>query len=366
MPKSVKAQNAFLKTPKHAKLINISLTPSDKKHLRPFSNSRLTDMNQCPTWGTVHSQRVYSSTARAMALEAGEAMHQVFAAIRIWQLDRHQRLPKHALVTATRIFGLARWKHAVSEMDKSLDDREQLLQLAFAILHGSGFYDDPSDNIRTLGNMEMATITYVDEVLPKMDNWPIWVADKKNPNCAVGIEQVFDVMLTYDDGKAIRFIGTIDGLVLDTYRENKPTLDENKTASRLDDGWINSFDMSHQVTGYIASASVAFGLSIWHSRITGLKIKPTHKGEDVYVKRVSRTQDTILHWGAWVRHTVDLYETYEGDWENAPRYTHSCNRYFRPCSLLSFCADSADGRAEQWAQMVPNKGSPSERAVREI
>lgn len=301
-----------------------------------------------------------------MALEAGEAMHQVFAAIRIWQLDKHQRLPKHALVTATRIFGLSRWKAALSEVDKSLDDREQLLQLAFAILHSSGFYDDPADNIRTLGNMEMACIVYVDEAIPKMDNWPIWVADKKNPNCAVGIEQVFDVMLAYDDNRTIRFIGTIDGLVLDEYRERRPTLDENKTASRLDDGWINSFDMSHQVTGYIASASIAFGFPIWHSRITGLKVKPTHKGEDVYVKTVKRDAAMVAHWASWVRYSVDLFEIYENDWENAPRFTHSCNRYFRPCSMLSFCADTAEGRKEQWEQMVPNEGSPSERAVREI
>lgn len=322
-------------------------------------------MNQCPTWGVVHSQKVYSSTARAMALEAGEAMHQVFAAIRIWQLGTYQKLPKHALAVATRIFGLARWKAALSQMDKSLEDREQLLQLGFAILHGSGFYDDPGDNIRTISNMEMATITYVDEVYPKMGNWPIWVADKKNANCAVGIEQVFDVILTYDDGELIRFIGTIDGLVLDEYREGRATLDENKTASRLDDGWINSFDMSHQVTGYIACSSIVFGLSIWHSRITGLKIKPTHKGEDIYVKKVSRDAANISHWAAWIRHTTDLFKTYENDWENAPRYTHSCNRYFRPCSLLSFCADTRDGRVEQWGQMVANEGSPSERAVRE-
>lgn len=313
----------------------------------------------------VHAQRVYSSTARAMALEAGEAMHQVFAAFRIWQLAYVQKLPKHALVTATRIFGLSRWKAAVDTVDRTLDMREQLMQLGFSILHGSGFYDDPSDNIRTLGNMEMAIIVYVDETISKMENWPIWVADKKDPNAPVGIEQVFDVVLTYSDGKLIRFIGTVDGLVLDEYRERKPTLDENKTASRLDDGWINSFEMSHQVTGYIACASVVFSLEIWHSRVTGLKIKPTHKGEDIHVKRVSRTPEHILHWAAWVRHTVDLFEAYETDWENAPRYTHSCNRYFRPCSLLSFCCDTANGRAEQWSQMVPNLGSPSERAVRE-
>lgn len=320
-------------------------------------------MNQCPTWGVVHAQKVYSHNARAMALEAGSAMHEVFSALRIWQLAYVQKLPKHAKVVGERLFGATRWHAAVGEMDLSLGAREQLMQLAFSILHGSGFHDDPSDNVRTLSNMEMACIVYVDEILPKMGNWPIWVADKKDPKCDVGIEQVFDVVLTYDDGKIIRFIGTLDGLVIDEYRQRRPTLDENKTASRLDDGWINSFDMSHQVTGYLACGSAYFGFPIWNSRVTGLKVKTTGKGEDKYVKLVKRSAESVLHWANWVRHTVDFFETYENDWENAPRYTHSCNRYFRPCSLLSFCGDTADGRREQWEQMSKPRGSPSELAI---
>lgn len=129
-------------------------------------------------------------------------MHQVFAAIRIWQLEHVQGLGKHALETAKRIFGLSRWKECLREVDASLDDREQLLQLGFAVLHSAGYDDDPSDPVRTIGNMEMATIVYVDEQLPKMENWPIWVADKRSPTGPVGIEQVFDVVLTYSDGLA--------------------------------------------------------------------------------------------------------------------------------------------------------------------
>jgi hypothetical protein len=332
----------------------------------PFSHSRLTDLNQCPTWGVVHLQRQYTTSARALALEAGETMHEVFAAIRIWQLINRQGLKKHGLVTATRIFGLPRWKAALQEVDPGLDDREQLLQLGFAILHSSGFYDDPADGIRTISNMEMATITYVDEALTKMDNWPIWVADSKDHTRPIGIEQVFDVVLTFSDQRLVRYIGTIDGLVLDTYRDSRPTLDENKTASRLDDGWITSFDMSHQITGYLTCSASVFGFPIWHARVQGLKIKPTNRGEDYYAKTTSRDPAAILHWGRWVYHTVGLFETYKDDFENAPRYTHSCNRYFRPCSLIPFCCDTSDGRREQWEQMVEADASPSERAVREI
>ncbi len=110
---------------------------------------------------------------------------------------------------------------------------------------------------------------------------------------------------------------------------------------------------------------MAFNVPIWHGRIQGLKIKPTYKGEDYYVRRVRRNQSAILHWANWVRHTVDIYETYEHDWEATPRYTHSCNRYFRPCSLIPFCTDTAEGRIIQFEEMVEVIGSPSERAVRE-
>lgn len=290
-------------------------------------------------------------------------MHEVFAAVRIWQLEHRQKLKKHATVTADRIFGKQRWKRMLENVDKSLDEREQLMQLAFASLHTSGYEDNPDDAIRTISNMELASIIYIDEQLDKMDSWPIWVANRKDPHAAVGIEQVFDCILEYADGKLIRFIGTLDGLVHDVYRDNRLTLDENKTASRIDDAWKYHFDMTHQVTGYLACGSAVFALPIYHARVTGLKIKPTNRGEDVYPMLVSRTADSIIHWARWVRHTVDLAELYEGDFENAPRYTHSCNRYFRPCSLIPFCCDSKEGRQIQWSQMVPVEGSPSERSI---
>lgn len=298
-----------------------------------------------------------------MALECGETMHEVFAAIRIWQLEEKQGLKRHAKATALRIFGKDRWNKMQLAVDPDLVERERLMQLAFAALHTSGYEDNPDDQVRVISNMELSAIIYIDEQLGKMDQWPIWVADKKNPNGAVGIEQVFDCILEYADGKLIRFIGTLDGLVHDLYRDNRLTLDENKTAYRIDDAWKYSFDMSHQVTGYLACGSAVYGLPIHHARVTGLKIKPTNRGEDVYPMIVSRTPDSFLHWSRWVRHTVDLAELYDGDFENAPRYTHSCNRYFRSCSLIPFCCDSAEGRRIQWDQMVSVEGSPSERSI---
>jgi len=248
------------------------------------------------------------------------------------------------------------------------DERDQLLELCFAVLQTSGWKDDAKDQTRTMTNMELASICYVDEHLPKMDNWPIYVRDTSNPRSLVGIEQVFDVTLTYEDNKEIRYVGTIDGLVTKK-TTSEYFLDENKTASRLSDAWRNAFDTRHQLTGYCAASTSVFGFDkpIYRTRVTGLRIKPSNKGEDVYPFEAKvRTVKDIDHWCTWVREMVETYERFRDDYENATRYTHSCNRYFRPCSLLPFCADTAEGRQLAFNElMVPADPSPSERAVEE-
>lgn len=319
-------------------------------------------MNYCPTWGAVHNQKQYPSSARAMALEAGELMHQVYAAVRIWQLWHVQKLPKHAKITGERIFGKKRWTEIIKRTEAANDDREYLMSLAFATLHTSGWEDNPDDKTRTMTNMELSAVCYIDERMSYFDNWPIYVESKKKPTGLIGIEQVFDVCLYFSDGKVVRYIGTVDGLVIKS-ATNEPYLDENKTASRLDDGWRMSFDMAHQITGYCAASTVLFGFPVNKARVTGCKIRPTHRGEDVYVMEVSRDEAAIQHWSRWVRFTDEQYEKYQSDWEHAPRFTHSCNRYFRPCSLLAFCCDTPEGRMEQFKQMVPADKSPSERAI---
>lgn len=292
-------------------------------------------------------------------------MHEVFSAMRLWQLDRLQDLPEHAKLNADRLFKDGRWDDAMREARRHKgDDRASLLDLTYHILHTSGFYDDPTDTIRTMSNMEVATIHYIDQVLPYMENWPIYVADLKQPDCIVGVEQVFDVVLHFQDGRKIRFIGTIDGCCV-SQRHDRPFLDENKTAVRLDEGWRRSFEISHQVTGYCAASTAVFGFPVLDARVHGLKLKITNKGDDYATMQVQRNSDFIYHWGRWVRWTVEQDELIDGDWERSPRFTHSCNRYFRPCVLIPFCGDTPEGRREQWNEMVPIEPSPSERAVME-
>lgn len=123
-------------------------------------------------------------------------MHQVFAALRIYQLSHVQKLHLHASHTAARIFGTKRWSEVQEKVDYTQDRRTQMQQLAFEILHSSEWYDDPNDTIRTMTNMELCAITYIDEFAYGMDNYPIWVEDVKKPKGIVGIEQTFDVCVT--------------------------------------------------------------------------------------------------------------------------------------------------------------------------
>lgn len=280
-------------------------------------------------------------------------------------MEHIQGLPKHALTVAHRIFGKSRWSKCLKLCDSHTkkEPRENLLQLALAVLNTSQWEDNTDDDTRTMTNMQMATIYYIDEQLSKMQNWPIYVQDTKRPDCLVGIEQVFDTVMLFGDGREIRYIGTVDGLVMKAGLKEY-FLDENKTANRIDDGWRLSFEMSHQVTGYSIISQAVFGFKVEKCRVTGNKIKPSNSGENVYpLETLRRTESAFAAWGRWLRHTVDLYEQYQDNYEEAPRYTHSCNRYFRPCSLIPFCTDDPAGRREQYASMIEPDKSPSERAV---
>ena len=79
-----------------------------------------------------------------MALEAGELMHQVFAAVRIWQLSRRQGFDAHAQVVGRRIFKAARWNACWNHCLTHTEERDQLLELCFRVLSSSGWKDAPT------------------------------------------------------------------------------------------------------------------------------------------------------------------------------------------------------------------------------
>jgi hypothetical protein len=293
-------------------------------------------------------------------------MHQFFAAFRCWQLDYIQGKPNHAMAAGIRIFGEDRWKDTWKKVRRTPpNDIDRVSTLAHEILHTSGYYDDPKDQTRTLSNMETASVVYAREVIPHLHNWPIWLADEKSASKPIGIEIIFDVVLEYESGARIRYIGTLDGILRNLQKGGRITMAENKTAARMDRAWTESFKMRHQVTGYMACGQALFNIEMWHARCYGCKLKPTFKGEDVHIEPVVRDQAAIDHWANWVHNQVSIFEMYKDQWELAERRTHSCNRYFRPCSLIPFCSDTVEGRMEQWSQMIEAVPSPSERAINE-
>jgi len=311
-----------------------------------------------------------------MALEYGSAAHEVFAAIYLWQVGYIQNLPDHMFFHANRIYrDPDRFRKALKTTDAAPDDRDRLISLGYNILHSGDFYDDPYDNIRTIANLELGIVHYVEHVLNDLKRWPIYIADLKDPEKPIGIEYSIDYLLcrtlTKSSGEPetdiMRYIGQVDRFhEIERDGKKKIVLGENKTGSRLGESWSMAFDMSHQLTGYILGLSTMLGQIVSESRVHGLKSKQTGHADDFNpISPAPRNTEMFEKFIDWAFHSRDIYERFSTleTFEDSPTYTHSCNRYFRPCSLLSFCCDTVEGRREQLSQMVTAELSPSEQAV---
>jgi hypothetical protein len=294
-----------------------------------------------------------------MALEAGGALHEVFAAVRCWQLLRIQNLPDHFKYNAERLFGVDRFNSIWKEIPDN--QRDELINFCFQILNSGEYYDDPSDTVRTLAHMEETIIRYVDDRLPSMQRNPIWVADSSDLTCPVGIEQVFDVIITFR-GKSLRYIGTIDGIVL-IHDNAEFMVDENKTASRLDETWRRSFSVKSQPTGYIAVARMLTGLVGDSVRIIGCKVKQQRSSEDMLSFIEQKSDAQIVDWAVSLFFAHELAERYKDEPLEAPKFTHSCSRYFRSCAFIDMCAAEPTDQRDIYDSLVEAELTPSQKAV---
>lgn len=337
--------------------MKVRLATPDDNHLPYYSHSIVEAILTCPKWGLIRykDRKYFKSGYRQMALEAGSTMHEVFAALRLWQLDSVQKLPEHAQFHGRRIFG-DRWDYCF--MRKS-NPKDEALSLCFEILNSSEFYDDPTDSKRTIANMEETTIKYVDHQMAVMDRNEIWVQDRGRPDGLVGIEIPFSIVVD----ECIRYIGTIDGITY--YIPNDiERLEENKTASRIDDAFRESYRVKSQPTGYTVAARLIVGNeAMEQTKIIAVKVKQTRSAED-YVSFVeNRDDEAILDWHRTLMFTHRLATEYEGNYLMAPMFTHSCNRYFRPCGFVDLCAASREDQQMMFADMEIIPPSPSERNV---
>lgn len=335
------------------------MASADDAHLPTYDNTKLQALNTCPTWGVLRygMHKVVAHPGRAMALECGHAMHEVFAWVRLCTLAKQIDDTIMSRVAfahhGNRMFGVDRFVQIMDNVQESGDHLGYVKSGAIAVLNTSGFYDDPRDKRRTLTNMEEASLVYIDRW--RWDQ-PVWMRDHDDPLGDVGIEIPFDMVVGLNDYQ-FRLTGRIDGIHdhFDGVR-----LHENKTAARLNDAWQNSFHMSSQITGYCIAASTFTGRMVTRADVIGISI-PMPKTYEYggYIRDTySRHDYHFERWISWLDHTITMALLYENNPYDAPKYTHSCNRYFRPCSFIPFCDSSDQEQREMVAEMVTDEWSP--------
>jgi hypothetical protein len=332
--------------------VSMRLATTADQSLPAYDNTKLVAMNTCPTHASVSYglNRRFKTNSRAMALEAGQACHEVFAAARVCKLYEHG-LVDHFMHHGKRLFSQPGRFDAmlayINETASGFDKQKKYLNFCLEALETSGFYDDPQDTRRTMSNLSEACLGYLDRY--DFTRRPVWVENKDDPTSKVGVEVAFDMVVefTMKDGavRQWRFIGRCDGIEHDGRDDTAEVIvAENKTASRLNDAWSMAFHTSHQITGYMLGGSVFSGRSIQRAIVHGLSIPlpRTYDYGGIVSDIYSRTTRQFEAWFAWFLHTAQMWDEYGQNPTAAPLYTHSCNRYFRPCALIPLCAAESD------------------------
>lgn len=346
--------------------VKFRLATSDDEHLETYDHTKLSAINTCPTWGIIRYQmhKRMPGEGRAMALEAGTAMHQVFAFIRLVTLlnqcedTKSPEFIEHVWHHhGTRLFGKERLAEIRRQIHHADDVADMCKRGAVAVLDTSGFYDDPRDKRRTLSNLEECAYAYINRW--RWDHH-VWMRDVDDPHSDVGIEIPFDVVadITGVRNFSFRLTGRIDGIHWDGLK--RLTIHDNKTASRLGDAWSMAQQVNHQYTGYCVAASVFTQHTVSNCDVLGLAIPlpRTYDFGGFMREPMARFQYHVDRWVMWLVHTISLCRAYENDPIAAPKYTHSCNRYFRPCSLIPFCYADDDEQTDILKEMEHDEWTP--------
>lgn len=343
--------------------VHFRLIESGEDHPAPkFDYTTLNSISECPTWGIVRYvlHKTTSEPDRAMALEAGEALHDVFAAIRLTDLLRETGDDGLFLYHTEKLFG-DRSERMLHYLFSQEDERTRVLNFALEALASSGFVDDPRDKKRTMTHLEESAIAYYDRwSRNRGEHSTIWL-DRTTQR--IGVEMPFSLLITFTgkdgDTLELQFIGRMDGLHVG--KGGTIIVHENKTAARLDDAWLAGMRMSHQVTGYTVAAALTTQIPCGEAYVHGLSI-PLPKDYDlggVVREKVVRTDRAIKDWLNWLIHVYGLIVRYKDKPISAPRYTRACNRYFRPCPFLALCDVQDEGEFHSVLRDMPiNKWSP--------
>lgn len=351
----------------------IVIRPTTDTNLPWVDYSTLTAINTCPRWGIInswHGKKLSKGVERVLPLEAGRAMHDVFACVRFFDLIDHINSTNDIRASfdiLSRVHAYARklfdtdacpdrWDQAFEYYNTPESKDTRVMQMCLSLLETSGFHDDVRDNRRTQSNLESAAIAYI-------QRYPLGRFIPVITDSLIGVEVPFDITLT-KDGEHIRVIGRIDALCVDQMRPSDPTpeVHENKTGARIDTVWSSALDTSHQVSGYCVAATAILGIMVERAVMWGLQIpvpKSSSYSDGVMRYPTDRNKEMLSEWAAWVYHTLTILTVYKDDAINAPKYTHSCNRYFRACPLIPLCVETAEQRKHIFDnEMITDRWSP--------
>lgn len=340
-----------------------------------YDYTKLTAVNTCPTYGVLryalHKTEIPLNThGRKMALECGHACHEYYAALRLWSLSNYEngmlQFAPNVYALGRKMFGEERWLSMLSIPQDS--DRIGNAQLfALDALHSTGFYDDPTDRRRTMANMEASCLAYTHRYF--QSDMPVLVDGD-----LIGIEVPFVLEVTrkkqiwaqdrnqgsmwITDNQAY-YCGRIDGIQL---FNGHPVVCENKTSGMSiasSNAWRMAFGISNQVTGYCIAGSALLGREIREAFVMGSQIPPPRNIFDGTVFELcTRTDSDCIRWCEWFFHSVGAYESYVSCPTEAPRYSHSCNRFFSACEFIPYCAATREEQVTYLEEMRIDEWSP--------
>jgi hypothetical protein len=324
--------------------MNVNISPLTEAEAKGFKernqwldHTRATAIHTCPRWGVVRymHNKSLEVEGRQIPLECGNALHQSFAAHRLWQLWKAMPATMTTqadyargeliLDTGVRIFGRDRWdelSHKLYEDDPA--------PIALEALYTSGFIDDPRDRKRTLTNMELSLLHYLTRY--PHDHLPYVNGD------FVGVEVPVRLKLTFEDGTEFAYLGRAD-VVLTEPKTGKLIVVDNKTSSNVGNNWEVQWRTSHQLTGYCVGVSSMTRQRVMDFGVLGLQV-PLPKGQEFggYVfMEGQKTTRAVAEWAKWAYSAWQLWDQYKDQPFEAPQFTHSCYRYFRACSFVPIC-----------------------------
>lgn len=340
-------------------------TQEEKNSNMPyFTSSILEAVNTCPKFGIIHSilSKRFVTGYRQMALEAGSLMHEVFSMLNLYQVGMVQQLPEHMNVHGTKEFSSYRWERVSQHFKPVADTSTESIMLEaamFDLMATSSFYDDDNDRVRTLSNLEHCALELINYWLMNFRSFNIYISNVNDPTAPIGVEQSLDVVFNTSHG-AFRFIGLVDALY-----QNKDTgqikQGEYKTTSSMNDAWRMAFDTRHQITAYNAALHAYFDNVSQDVILLGSSIPVRKTTAPVQHFPVYRDESAVQQFLQTMVFTKFVKETFLSQPLFAPTFTHSCNRYFRPCAFIDLCSSALADQEAMLEQMEEASSlSPSE------